>query len=367
MVAMFLLSRKKGRDQREKFSLFFKIPRHSHSRYIWICQKDRHTIAASKTSSIIVVGSVLLATYSVFFPHISTKILTRIPTTTTTMTRVKLTSSSSNHHKSTAATLSRIALISFVVLVIVGSALWSIQPTPSQHQIRNGNDLSSLVAHAEGMVKEEEEQVAAVVNSSAQQQRRPGVHRYEMTLARLVADGTSDGSKTTGKVILETYDDWAPLGVAHFHQLVTTAAFYDQCRFFRVVDNFVVQFGINGDPAVQRQWRNDVLRDDPVVETNAYGTFTYATSGPHSRTTQLFINTNPHGNGRLDGMGFAPLGRVVSGMDDVISRINNEYHEQPNQGKIQNQGNAYLDRDFPRLTYIESLRSLDDTDEGMAL
>ena len=89
----------------------------------------------------------------------------------------------------------------------------------------------------------------------------PGVHRYEMKLALLQTDDTHP--EPHGTVILETYDDWAPLGAAHFHELVTKA-FYDECRFFRVLNNFVVQFGINGDPAVQRQWRKQVLKDDPV-------------------------------------------------------------------------------------------------------
>lgn len=189
-----------------------------------------------------------------------------------------------------------------------------------------------------------------------------GVHRYEMILGGLTKQQQSkDGneeSTTTGRVILETYDDWAPIGASHFDKLVTNR-FYDECRFFRVVDNFVVQFGINGDPQVQKKWRNDVLKDDPVKETNAYGTVTYATSGPDTRTVQLFINTNPRGNGRLDGMGFAPFGRIVEGME-FVERVNDEYHEKPAQGKIQDQGNAYLDREFPRLSYIERVRSLDD-------
>jgi cyclophilin family peptidyl-prolyl cis-trans isomerase len=110
---------------------------------------------------------------------------------------------------------------------------------------------------------------------------------------------------------------------------------------------------------MNKKWRDDVLKDDPVLETNAYGTVTYATSGADTRTTQLFINTNPRGNAFLDKQGFAPFGRIVEGME-YIERINNEYHEQPNQHKIETQGNAYLEKNFPRLSYIESLRCLDD-------
>eukprot|EP00977_Amphora_coffeiformis_P024476 scaffold15966_cov249-Amphora_coffeaeformis.AAC.2 len=205
--------------------------------------------------------------------------------------------------------------------------------------------------------------VAVSLTDASATTMKPGVHRYEIILARLRDDAggsTAVSSTKTGTIILETYDHWAPIGVAHFDKLVENK-FYDACRIFRVVKNFVVQFGINGDPAVQAEWRKDVLKDDPVVETNAYGTLTYATSGPNSRTVQLFINTNPKGNARLDGMGFAPFGRIVQGMDEYVTLINSEYGEKPNQGKIQNQGNVYLDQEFPRLSYIESIRRVGET------
>lgn len=275
------------------------------------------------------------------------------------MTKVKLPSSSShnNNNKTT-----KIVLASVAVLALVTTLLWSSLAAPaSQHpqELR----VRSVAAISTNDVKQQA--VAAAGGGSLevakqQQQSQPGVHRYEMILAQLKSD---DGSDSTGKVIIETYDAWAPLGVAHFDKLVVSSKFYDDCRFFRVLDNFVVQFGINGDPAVQRQWRQDVLKDDPVVETNAYGTLTYATSGPNSRTTQLFINTNRGGNGGLDRQGFAPIGKIVSGMEYVM-RINDEYREKPNQGMIQRNGNEYLNREFPRLSYIAQLRSLDDPSPG---
>lgn len=238
-------------------------------------------------------------------------------------------------------------------LLLAGAVLFVALPPsgPKEPQVR-GNDIASIVQK-----KDKVDNVKPATNNSAgSTPHKPGVHRYEMSLAQLVK--TDDHTDPTGTVVIETHNDWAPIGAAHFHDLVTNH-FYNDCRFFRVVDNFVVQFGINGDPAVQRKWRNDVLKDDPVKETNAYGTLTYATSGPNTRTVQLFINTSKRGNGRLDAQGFAPFGRIVSGMEHV-ARINNEYREKPNQGKIQNQGNDYLNREFPRLSYIASVRSLDE-------
>lgn len=128
------------------------------------------------------------------------------------------------------------------------------------------------------------------------------------------------------------------------------AGFYNQCRFFRVVSNFVVQFGMNGDPQVQAKWRTPI-KDDPVLTTNARGTVTFATSGPNTRTTQLFINTNANGNAFLDQQGFSPFGEVISGMD-VVDRIYNGYGEQPNQALIRQRGNGYLVENFPKLSFI---------------
>jgi peptidyl-prolyl cis-trans isomerase A (cyclophilin A) len=166
--------------------------------------------------------------------------------------------------------------------------------------------------------------------------------------------GSSSSTSTRGTVVFETRPEWAPIGVQHFHDLVD-ANFYNQCRFFRVVDNFVVQFGIAADPTVQAQWKGTVLKDDAVATTNAPGTLTYATSGKDTRTTQLFINTNKRGNKFLDAQGFAPFAIVTKGMEHVY-RINNEYGEKPGQGKLQQQGNSYLQREFPLLSYIHVIR-----------
>jgi peptidyl-prolyl cis-trans isomerase A (cyclophilin A) len=157
-----------------------------------------------------------------------------------------------------------------------------------------------------------------------------------------------DSSK--GPFVIEVHRDWAPVGADRFYNLVKNG-FFDDIRFFRVVPNFMVQFGIHGTPAIQSAWRGASLKDDPVKQSNKRGYITFATSGPNSRTTQVFINFKD--NAGLDRQGFAPFGEVVSGMD-IVDKINAQYGEQPNQGSIQSEGNVYLNKDFPKLDYVKS-------------
>jgi peptidyl-prolyl cis-trans isomerase A (cyclophilin A) len=159
---------------------------------------------------------------------------------------------------------------------------------------------------------------------------------------------------TKGPIVVEVHTDWAPYGADHFHTLVKSG-FYDGVRFYRVVRNYVAQFGINGVPAVNRVWSSAGLPDDPVKQSNVRGMLTYANSGPSTRTTQLFINMKD--NKDLDKSRFAPIGKVIEGMD-VVDRLYFLYGDTPPRGSgpdaraIESDGNDYLIAQFPRLDYI---------------
>lgn len=161
---------------------------------------------------------------------------------------------------------------------------------------------------------------------------------------------------TKGKFVVEVTRSLSPNGADRFYNLVRSGYFKD-IMFFRVISGFMCQFGIHGDPAVSAKWRSANIPDDSVKGSNTRGTITFATAGPNTRTTQLFINFVDNVN--LDGMGFSPFGKVVEGMD-VVDKINAEYGEGapggrgPNQGSIQREGNAYLKRAFPNLDSIKS-------------
>src|SRR5271154_4254672 len=144
---------------------------------------------------------------------------------------------------------------------------------------------------------------------------------------------------TAGDFVVHVTRAWAPLGADRFYNLVKHG-FYNEAAFFRIVPNFVVQFGLGADPKVNTVWRNANLKDDPVTQSNKPGYITFATAGPNTRTTQLFINFGS--NAFLDGQGFAPLGQVTTGMD-IVQSLYSRYGEQPDQGALTSQGKAYVD------------------------
>ncbi|MCX6930432.1 MAG: peptidylprolyl isomerase [Verrucomicrobia bacterium] len=162
---------------------------------------------------------------------------------------------------------------------------------------------------------------------------------------------TSKGSFT-----VEVTRSLAPNGADRFYNLVRSGYFTD-IQFFRVIPGFMCQFGIHGDPKLAAAWRSARITDDPVKGSNTRGAITFATAGPNTRTTQLFINFAD--NNSLDGMGFSPFGKVTEGMD-VVDKIYNGYGEGaprgagPDQGRIQQEGNTYLKKEFPKLDYIKS-------------
>ncbi len=162
---------------------------------------------------------------------------------------------------------------------------------------------------------------------------------------------------TKGEFVVAVYRAWAPRGADRFHELVEEK-FFDGSRFFRVRPKFIVQFGIHKDPAQTVLWRELKLPDDPVTESNKRATVSFATNGPATRTTQVFINLKD--NPQLDARGFSPFGKVVSGMD-VVEKLYSGYGEVqalggggPDQTKIEGLGEPYLARNFERLDTINS-------------
>jgi peptidyl-prolyl cis-trans isomerase A (cyclophilin A) len=159
-----------------------------------------------------------------------------------------------------------------------------------------------------------------------------------------------------GPFVVEVHRDWAPLGADRFYNLVKNG-FFNNARFFRVISGFMVQFGINADPALSAQWRTARINDDPVKQSNKRGLITFATAGPNTRTTQMFINFAD--NAMLDSQGFAPFGQVTTGMN-VVDGLYAGYGEGaprgngPDQSRVQAEGNGYLTTAFPKLDYIKT-------------
>src|SRR5262245_60319974 len=168
-----------------------------------------------------------------------------------------------------------------------------------------------------------------------------------------------DVDTSAGTFVVEVHRDWAPNGADRFYNLVKNG-YFDDVRFFRVIPNFMVQFGISGDPSLNNVWREARIPRDPVKQSNTRGFMTYAMQGgpqgPDTRTTQVFINFGD--NSPLDAQGFAPFGRVTKGME-IVDKIYSGYGEGapsgkgPEQGRVQAEGNAYLTKDFPKLDYIK--------------
>merc|ERR1711907_344978 len=164
-----------------------------------------------------------------------------------------------------------------------------------------------------------------------------------------------------GTFVVEVNPSWAPLGAARFRELIDSN-FFKAARFFRVIDGFMAQFGIHANPKIAAEWRDKKLKDDPVKESNKRGMVSFATSGKNSRITQMFINFKDNSN--LDGMGFSPFAQVKGDGMAVVDQLYKGYGEGapsgkgPEQGRIQSEGNKYLKKSFPNLSYIVSARKI---------
>src|SRR3989442_912019 len=177
---------------------------------------------------------------------------------------------------------------------------------------------------------------AALKNPAALKERAPNMYKVKF-------------DTSAGVFEIEVNADWSPNGADRFYNLVKNG-YYDGCRFFRVVPGFMVQFGINGDPATQRNWVDATIPDEPVKQGNARGFIFAKSAAPNSRTTQVFINFKD--NSFLHRQGFSPFGRVIGGME-VVDKVYSGYGEQREQGRIQAEGNTYLTKAFPKLDYIK--------------
>lgn len=156
---------------------------------------------------------------------------------------------------------------------------------------------------------------------------------------------------SAGPVVIEVHRDWSPNGADRFYNLVKNG-YYDGVRFFRVLSGFMAQGGMHGDPAIQKVWGRANFPDDPVKQSNKRGFVTFAKTGaPNSRSTQIFINYGD--NSFLDAQGFSPFGQVLSGMEAVDKFYSYGKQNVPDQGLITAEGNAYLQRDYPKLDFIK--------------
>jgi len=207
--------------------------------------------------------------------------------------------------------------------------------------------------------------VATVSAAAAQESQRAGsstrrsplMDPYSRAMNREAPEVYQAKFETSkGDFVIEVHRDWAPLGADRFYNLVRMG-FFDDCRFFRVISNFMVQFGLNGDPTVSGVWQNAHIKDDPVQQSNKRGFITFATAGPNTRTTQVFINFKD--NAFLDGQGFAPFGQVVGDGMKVVNQFYADYGEGapqgrgPRQDRISMEGNKYLMEGFPHLDYVK--------------
>jgi len=218
-------------------------------------------------------------------------------------------------------------LAAFFVTLCISGVLWGQTP----HRTPAGSSVQRSVARP------------SLLRPSSLKQQAPATYKAKFTT-------------TKGDFVVEVTRAWAPLGADRFYNLVKYH-FYDGASFFRVLPGFVAQFGINAKPEISRVWERATIKDDHVTQSNLRGYLTFATAGPNTRTTQIFINLADNQN--LDGMGFAAFGKVVEGME-VVGKLYSRYGEGapngggPDQGRISSEGKAYLDKSFPLLDSIKT-------------
>lgn len=242
--------------------------------------------------------------------------------------------------------MKRIALAGIVVLVgvVCLTALYGCEPERfTGERITEAYEAQQKLEQIEREKLEQEaaanapEQTPAAETTAPPTEEEENVYRVKF-------------ETTAGDFTVAVHPDWAPLGAARFRELVEQG-FYNDAGFFRVVPGFVVQFGMHADPNINERWQNSDIQDDPVLKSNKPGTLSFASRGPNTRTTQIFINLGDNA-ASLDGQGFSPFGEIVEGMDSV-KNITSQYGQTPDQMQIRGRGNEYLKASFPNLDYIK--------------
>lgn len=228
--------------------------------------------------------------------------------------------------------------ISLLALSVMAAPLYAQQPAASQTATPKA--ANSSAASAKKPVAPASAPISrALLNPALLKAKAPAVFKVRFVT-------------TKGPFVIEVHRDWSPLGADRFYNLVKNG-FFNNGHFFRVVPDFVIQFGLSPSPAVNKVWQDASIQDDPVTQSNHKGSVTFASRGPNTRTTQLFINLGE--NARLDGMGFSPFGTVIEGMD-VVEKLYAGYGQTPDQGRIQAEGKPYLDKEFPLLDSVKLAR-----------
>lgn len=230
-----------------------------------------------------------------------------------------------------------LAVVAVVAVKTFGTGSWHAGATMDDHQIHQ--EATEVVAA----------RVAVADPDHGKTELPDDVQYLDTNLIKFVFSSLDGEEGNEGEVVVRLRPDWAPIGVKRIKEL-TLDHFWDGCRAFRVLPNFVVQLGINGDPEKQKKWQHKI-EDDPVNASNKRGTVTFAMAGRGTRTTQIFFNKGD--NRSLDNQNFSPVGEVVRGME-VIDQIYAGYREKPDQGFIQQRGNEYLEKNFPKLSYIKT-------------
>jgi cyclophilin family peptidyl-prolyl cis-trans isomerase len=241
-----------------------------------------------------------------------------------------------------------------IVVAFIGILIGinSVEPSRvSEQQMEESLEAQRQIEEAEKVETSVSERLAQAARSAESATSEP-----ESTEPFQVAFECSNGT-----FVIEVYPEWAPIGAARFREVVE-AGIWDEARFFRVLPGFVVQWGIPGDPELAKEWGEKTIKGEPVKTSNDRGTITYAMlSGDlDSRTTQVYVNLVDNAQ-RLDHLGFAPFGKVISGME-VVDAINSEYKQEPDQSLIESRGNAYLKEYFPNLDYIKHARIIESAD-----